>query len=125
MYILENGQIIRSFPVSTGNPDGTGTKAWSGQVGEYRGTFFAFGTYADYAWYLFEDNGSVLIHGAPYVIDQQGRRIYQELDALGQQPVSHGCIRMAPDDARWLTFWGPQGVPIVITPWTGGRPASP
>jgi lipoprotein-anchoring transpeptidase ErfK/SrfK len=34
-------------------------------------------------------------------------------------PVSHGCIRISPDDAEWLKSWNPVGVPIQITRWSG------
>lgn len=121
MYIFENGVEIRAIPCSTGDPANHGTKAWRGVVGEYVGTFFAYGTYADYAWYLFDDHGRIMIHGAPYILDENGQRVYLELDALGRYPVSHGCIRIHPDEALWLTFWNPKGVPIIITPWTGKR----
>ena len=120
MYIFEDGIEIRAIPCSTGDPSNHGTRGWEGVVGEYVGTFESFGTYSDYAWYLFKDQGSILIHGAPYELDEHGGRYYQDLDALGQRPTSHGCIRIHPDEARWFTFWGPQGVPVIITEWTGG-----
>jgi lipoprotein-anchoring transpeptidase ErfK/SrfK len=115
MYVYQNGAKIRSIPVSTGKPDqeSTFTPAWEGDVGRYVGTFFAFGTYADEAWYLFEHYGAMLIHGAPY-IKQDGVKVYQELDALGVRPMSHGCIRLPPDEAKWLTAWGPQGAHVII-----------
>ena len=110
------GQSVRQMPVSTGDETrGYRTPAWYGLVGKYWGTFHAFGVYADEGWYLFEDGGSILIHGAPYKwVD--GQRVYQELDALGNYPASRGCIRLSPDDAKWFTAWGPEGVPLVILP---------
>ena len=120
MYIFEDGIEVRAIPCSTGDPSNHGTRAWEGIVGDYVGTFFSFDTYGDYGWFLFKDQGSILIHGAPYVVDENGGRHYQDLDALGQRPTSHGCIRIHPDEARWFTFWGPQGVPVIITEWTGG-----
>jgi lipoprotein-anchoring transpeptidase ErfK/SrfK len=120
MYIFEDGIEVRAIPCSTGDPSNHGTKPWEGVVGKYVGTFESYGTLSDYAWYLFTDLGSILIHGAPYVVDEHGGRQYQDLDALGQRPTSHGCIRIHPDEARWFTFWGPHGVPVIITEWTGG-----
>lgn len=119
MYVYQNGVMIRAIPVSTGSPAQveTQTPAWEGNVGKYVGTFFAFGTYADDAWYLFEHYGAMLIHGAPY-IKQDGKKVYQELDALGVRPVSHGCIRLPPEEARWFTAWGPQGAHVIIKPLT-------
>ncbi len=116
---------LREMPVSTGDETrGYRTLAWYGLVGDYWGTFSSFGVYADEGWYLFEDAGSILIHGAPYKL-ANGQKVYEDIDALGAYPASRGCIRLAPEDAHWFTEWQPQGVPIVILPrdWserTGG-----
>jgi len=116
IHIYEDGVEIRTMPCSTGLPGPRmNTPAWKGVVGEYWGTFFAYDVYADDAWYLFKSLGSILIHSSPYTIEN-GVKVYQDLDALGVRPASHGCIRISPQDARWFTAWGPEGVPIVITP---------
>jgi lipoprotein-anchoring transpeptidase ErfK/SrfK len=119
MFVYENGVRIRTIPVSTGKPDQeeTMTPAWEGDVGRYVGTFFSFGTWADNAWYLFEHYGSMLIHGAPY-LKENGTKVYQDLDALGVRPASHGCIRLPPEEAQWFTDWGPQGAHVIIQPLT-------
>ena len=68
MIIAEQG-TIRLFPVSTGDPEKrTRTPAWNGYVGAYWGTFSSFGVFADEGWFLFRSNGSILIHGAPYLL---------------------------------------------------------
>ncbi len=121
MVVGEGDSILKIFPVSTGDPQKDGTPAWLGTVGKYWGTFeSADGSYADNAWYLFRHNGAILIHSDPYFM-MNGRREYIELDALGHRPASHGCIRMAPRDAEWLTMWNPKGVPILITPCNCGK----
>ncbi len=110
------GQRLREMPVSTGDETrGYRTLAWYGLVGDYWGTFSSFGVYADEGWYLFEDAGSILIHGAPYK-KINGQKVYEDMAALGAYPASRGCIRLAPEDARWFTEWQPQGVPLVILP---------
>lgn len=115
MYIFERGKLVRDIPCSTGLPDGDKyTPAWSGEVGEYWGTFFAFDVYADEAWYLFKSAGSILVHSLPYTW-QNGYKVYQGRDALGVHPASHGCVRISPEDAAWFTVWEPQGVPITVT----------
>jgi lipoprotein-anchoring transpeptidase ErfK/SrfK len=121
MTIWEPGKAARDLPISTGDEDqGYRTPAWYGLVGKYWGTFHAFGTYADEGWYLYDDpTGSILIHSAPYEL-VDGKKIYVDLDALGNYPASHGCIRLTPDDARWFTTWQPQGVPLVILPKKNG-----
>lgn len=118
MYIFENGVLTRTMLVSTGLPEsGKVTPAWEGRVGWFVGTFFSFGTYADEAWFLFEDG--FLIHSLPYLYDQQGNKVYQEADAQGTRPSSHGCIRLFPEDAKWLSEWNPSGVLITISdPYT-------
>ena len=110
------GEMLRTLPVSTGDETrGYRTLAWYGLIGRYVGTFNAYGVYADDAWYLFEDAGQILVHSAPYrLVD--GRKVYEELDALGSYPASKGCIRLLPEDARWFTQWQPEGVPLVILP---------
>jgi lipoprotein-anchoring transpeptidase ErfK/SrfK len=107
---------LRELPVSTGDESrGYRTPPWYGLVGKYEGTFQSFGVYADEGWYLFEDHGSILIHSAPYKL-VGGQKVYEDMDALGAYPASHGCIRLAPEDATWFTGWNPQGVPLVILP---------
>ncbi|HQJ52132.1 MAG: putative L,D-transpeptidase YciB precursor [Chloroflexi bacterium ADurb.Bin180] len=115
MYVYQDGVLIRTIPVSTGRPDQpeTITPAWEGEVGRYVGTFFSFGTYQDEGWYLFYHYGGMLIHGNPY-IKEGDQKVYQELDALGTRPASHGCIRLPPDEAVWFTSWQPQGAHMII-----------
>lgn len=123
MHVFEGWREIRIFPVSTGLPEShTETPEWSGRVGEYVGTFESLGTYQDDGWYLFSHGGSILLHGAPYVVDEAGHKVYSDLDSLGRRPTSHGCIRLAPADAAWLTTWDPQDVPVTITAWPSGEP---
>ncbi len=118
MIVAEDGIVIADLPVSTGDPERNYyTPAWAGRVGEYWGTFSAFGVSADNAWYLFKAAGSILIHGAPYVVEDGVKR-YKEMEALGAFPASRGCIRLRPEDAEWFTEWGPYGVPVIILPWT-------
>ncbi|MGQ9458215.1 MAG: L,D-transpeptidase family protein [Anaerolineae bacterium] len=116
MLVYEDGVLVKAIPCSTGIPGLHETPAWSGTVGEYWGTFFADGLYADDAWFLFQHRGSILIHSLPYTLEA-GMRLYEGEEALGKRPSSHGCIRIHPEDARWLKAWNPAGVPIVITPW--------
>jgi lipoprotein-anchoring transpeptidase ErfK/SrfK len=116
MFIFERGELLRDIPCSTGLPQpDTYTAEWSGEVGRYVGTFFAFDVYADEAWYLYyTPEGSILIHSLPY-LPQDVYKIYQDRDALGVRPASHGCIRIAPEDAIWFSAWNPEGVPITIS----------
>ena len=115
MYVFEYGKLVREIPASCGLPDSDKyTEPWSGQVGAYWGTFYAFDVFADEAWYLYMSVGSILIHSLPYTL-QNGYKVYQDRDALGVRPASHGCVRIAPEDAAWLTQWNPEGVEATVT----------
>jgi lipoprotein-anchoring transpeptidase ErfK/SrfK len=115
MYVFEQGQLVRDIPCSTGLPQSnTYTEPWSGPVGRYYGTFQSFGVWADEAWYLYQSLGGILIHSLPYTVEN-GYKVYQDRDALGVRPSSHGCIRIAPEDAEWFTQWNPQGVYTTVT----------
>ncbi len=121
MYVYEKGVEIRAIPVSTGAPATNAfTPAWAGVVGNYWGSgSFRNGLRADYMWYLFPGEwGSILIHSVPYTGAGESK-LYDRLDALGVEPVSTGCVRVSPEDAKWLTTWNPVGAPITITRWSG------
>jgi lipoprotein-anchoring transpeptidase ErfK/SrfK len=123
MHVFEGWRKIRELPISTGIPDPqTLTPEWSGFVGRYVGSFRSFGTEQDDGWYLFSSGGDILLHGAPYRLDGGGSKSYVDLEALGRRPSSHGCIRMDPQDAAWITAWNPEGVPVTITAWPSGQP---
>ena len=129
MFVYENAKLVRVLPVSTGLPVWDSfTPSFRGVVGYYMPTIWSFGQMADHAWYLFKATGDILIHGAPYTWDaERGVRVYSDLEALGERPASHGCIRLHPRDAAWLLRWDPRGAPIEITrypgviDWTTGR----
>ncbi|MFP3896556.1 MAG: L,D-transpeptidase [Anaerolineales bacterium] len=115
MYVFERGELLRDIPCSTGIPDADKyTPAWEGRVGEYWGTFYAFDVYADEAWYLYKSAGSILVHSLPYTWED-GEKAYQDWGDLGVRPSSHGCIRISPEDAVWLTEWNPEGVLMTVT----------
>lgn len=120
MIIVEEGEPKRTLSVTTGDPEqGWETPAWFGVVGDYWGTFQgAGGVRADDGWWLFQRGGNFLIHGLPYTLDESGHKHYAGSDDLGAAPASHGCIRLDPADAHWLTQWNPKGKPIIILPLT-------
>ena len=117
MYVYEDGAEIRSLPVSTGMlTSKTFTRAWEGRVGQDMGAVpVDGGMQVEQAWHLFPDVfGNILIHSVPYVEHDSGRT-YDQPEALGVRPSSHGCIRISEEDAAWLREWDPVGVPIEIT----------
>ena len=126
MYVYENGVEVRQILVSTGAPiSNRFTPSWQGAVGDSwgGGSIGDEGFYTDHMWYLFDGaEGSILIHSLPYTKDGADK-IYDQPEALGIYPASHGCVRISPEDAIWLKTWNPVDVPIKITRWTG--PISP
>jgi len=120
MLIVERGILKRILGVTTGDPaQGWDTPAWFGLVGDYWGTFQGTGgVRADDGWWLFQRGGNFLIHGLPYTLDASDQKHYAGRDDLGTAPASHGCIRLDPADAHWLTQWNPKGKPIIILPLT-------
>lgn len=122
MHVVEGGRLARVLPVTTGDPRyGWTTPAWFGVIGDYWGTFQGRGgVWADDGWFLFErPSGSFLIHGLPYTQTSAGDKVYKGAGELGALPASNGCIRLAPADAAWFSARDPQGVPIIILPYTG------
>lgn len=115
LYAYEDGVLIRAMPVSTG-VQMYYTPAFSGYVGYYVGTLYSEGLWADNAWYITKARGNIYIHSVPYTFSETGEKIFQGLEFLGVSPSSHGCIRLHPDDAQWLTDWNPEGAFILITP---------
>jgi len=122
MAVMLGGRLLRLLHVTTGDPRyGWETPAWSGVVGPYWGTFQGRGgVWADDGWWLFAGpGGNFLIHSLPYLLGPDGSKRYQGADALGVMPASNGCIRLAPEDAAWFTALDPEGMPIIILPYTG------
>ena len=114
LRVYEDGREVRTLPASTGQAPYY-TPAFTGRVRYYVGSFYSFGVWADDAWYVFMAAGEIYIHSLPYT-KSGDEKIYEGAEHLGVRPSSHGCIRLHPDDAAWLTAWNPGGVPIVVTP---------
>jgi len=113
LRVYEDNVQVRALPISSGLYPYY-TPAHRGYVGHYAPTIYGYGTLADHAWYLFEARGNIYLHGAPYTL-QEGGKIYQDLEFIGVKAVSHGCIRLMPEDAEWLTDWGPGGAYFIVT----------
>ena len=57
------------------------------------------------------DNAAIGFHDIP--IDDDGRKVQTKAE-LGT-PLSHGCIRQWPDDAKALWKFAPLGTTVVVT----------
>lgn len=84
-----------------------------------------FDVYGQYATRIV---GQILFHSSSYESDRKDTLIAEEFNKLGE-PVSHGCIRLTVEDAKWIYEYcrlgttveiyededpGPLGIPEVI-----------
>jgi lipoprotein-anchoring transpeptidase ErfK/SrfK len=122
MRVYNNGQLIKTFPVSTGREslptmDGVHIAIEKSQVvqmdsatvgvpkgspGYYNETVF---------WDVRISDGGEFVHAAPWSVAQQGHI-----------NVSHGCVNLSPANAEWFYRWSLRG--DVIDVYAGVRPPS-
>jgi lipoprotein-anchoring transpeptidase ErfK/SrfK len=116
MTITRNGKVEKTFPVSMGRPDGKHETK--------NGTYYVLEKFPDIImdsatygvpntspegyklkvqWAVRIDNSGAFVHSAPWSVADQGKR-----------NVSHGCINLAPDNAKWFYDNFGSGDPIVI-----------
>lgn len=104
--IATDGSLLYSFPMSSGSYGRT-------PPGEFR-------VYSRSRWttatsdpevtmpWMTRFNGGIGFHGIPL---KNGVPIYTP---LGIRPVSHGCVRMADDHARWIYNTIPNGTKVIV-----------
>jgi lipoprotein-anchoring transpeptidase ErfK/SrfK len=114
MTVSRNGVVEKSFPMSMGKA-GDETKNGTYYVLEKFPTVVmdsaTFGVPSDspqgYKVNVQNavriDNSGAFVHSAPWSVADQGRR-----------NVSHGCINLAPDNAKWFYDQFGSGDPIVV-----------
>jgi len=103
-YAYEDGKLIKVFLVSTGLP-GSPTVLGSYTIYQKLPSTRMVGPGYDlpnvpWTMYFFEGYG---LHGT-YWHHNFGH------------PMSHGCVNMQTDDAKWLYDWAPLGTPVLILP---------
>lgn len=114
--LIENGEIIRKYPVSSG--------AW--ETPTPRGTFQIYSKqtlrvsnqdvpYRMPYYMAFTKSKSHGLHALPYLGNEATNSDYwhEALDHIGR-PVSHGCVRLLPEDAKALYEWVSVGTPVII-----------
>ena len=120
MTVVRNGEVEKEFPVSLGKA-GHDTK---------NGTYYVLEKFADivmdsstygvpvdsaegYKTHVKDavriDNSGIFVHGAPWSVADQGNT-----------NVSHGCINLAPADAKWFYDNFGSGDAVVIKNTDGG-----
>lgn len=112
VYFIDRGHTIYEMYCSTGQDHGTpiGTFHIQQERGE---NFFnaASGEGANY-WTSFKNHGEFLFHSVP--VNQNGRYMVKEAEDLGKTAKSHGCVRLAIPDARWIYTYVPYNTKVVI-----------
>jgi lipoprotein-anchoring transpeptidase ErfK/SrfK len=116
MFLLEDGLPVNTYPISSGKaitPTPVGLfqvyrkqeLRISAQVIHYRMPYYL----------SFTKNGSHGMHALPYLGISPSSSWYwsEALDHIGI-PVSHGCVRLLPDDALALYEWAGVGIPVTI-----------
>ncbi|MEA4884692.1 MAG: L,D-transpeptidase [Clostridia bacterium] len=111
LTVMSGEQVVRRMTISSGK-DGTPTPSGVFHV-QNRGEWFFNSRYGQGAryWVSFLGWGAYLIHSVTCDANQQV--IAEEADLLGSK-ASHGCIRMAMEDARWFYETIPEGALLEI-----------
>lgn len=102
VYMYENGNLVHEVLVSTGLP------ATPTVIGEFK-------VYLKYQSQLMYGPGYYL-PGVPWVM-----YFYRDYGLHGAywhnnwgNPMSHGCVNMPIEEAKWLYMWAPIGTPVTV-----------
>lgn len=115
-----NGQVVRTMPTSMGKPaDATPTGTYV-LMEKYNHMIMDSTTYGlalenggyktPVDWAFRMSNSGIFFHGAPWSVGDQGRR-----------NVSHGCLNLSPENAKWVFDNSKQGDVVIVT--NSGGPA--
>lgn len=109
------GSIARQMICSTGAEDATPSGTYimpEVQKEDEREEWYYIGKYQLYVQYASRIVDDILFHSLPS--EQKGENPTSDsLEGLGS-PVSHGCIRLRPADARWIAENCPAGTQVHI-----------
>lgn len=108
-YVYKDDMVIREMKCSTG------VKSSPTPVGRFligdRGKYFYSPKYKQGAYNWVRFNKNYLFHSVP--TDNSGKIIKSEEKKLGQL-ASHGCIRLAMQDSKWIYDNLPKGTLVII-----------
>ncbi|MFI9006665.1 Ig-like domain-containing protein [Actinosynnema sp. NPDC053489] len=115
-----NGQVVRTMPTSMGNAENatpTGTYVLMEKHDHmvmdsrtYGLALDAGGYVTPVDWAFRMSHSGIFFHSAPWSIGDQGHR-----------NVSHGCLNLSPENAKWVFDNSKQGDVVVVT--NSGGPA--
>ena len=115
MQVMRNGKLEKTIPVSMGRPDGDHDTRMAritcsrssphrhGLLDVRRACQFTQGYKLNVQLAVRIDNSGNFVHSAPWSVGDQGKR-----------NVSHGCINISPDNAKWFYDNFGSGDPVVI-----------
>ncbi|HEX3026083.1 MAG TPA: L,D-transpeptidase [Clostridia bacterium] len=108
VYDADN-RVIKKFVCSTGAP-GTDTPTGTFHI-QARGKSFFSQKYQEGGYYWMQFYGNYWFHSIPF--DKERIIIPTEAVKLGEK-ASHGCVRLAIDDEKWMYNNIPKGTKVVI-----------
>ena len=103
---------IKTFKCSTGlnaTPTPKGTFWATGPRTEWY-YFKEFDCWARYAWTI---DGGILFHSVIYSSKSESSLRRGTVSQLGRK-ASHGCVRLAVEDAKWIFKNCPAGTPVIV-----------
>jgi lipoprotein-anchoring transpeptidase ErfK/SrfK len=107
--VYYNDNLIKRLKCSGGtaeNPTITGTFTTNKKI------YYAWvPKFNEGAYYWVRFYGAYLFHSVPF--DKNGNMIAEEASKIGT-PASHGCVRMALEDAKWFYETLPLGIKVTI-----------
>lgn len=113
VYVMNGNKVLYTMYASTGSKDSP-TPTGTFQIQAERGEFFYNASSKEGAkyWVSFKDHGIYLFHTVP--TDKNGNFIEEEANQLGKEAKSHGCVRLAVPDAKWIYDKVPEGMKVEI-----------
>lgn len=107
--------IVRQMICSTGVNECTpvGHFTLNQRNSAERTEWYAIPAYDCYVQYVTRIIGGYLFHSLPYA-EEDETTLDTEAAALLGTPASHGCIRLRPEDAKWIAKNCPNGTPCHI-----------
>ncbi|GKX68553.1 L,D-transpeptidase [Inconstantimicrobium mannanitabidum] len=103
----QHWSLINSFTCSGGLPGGKETVTGQFTV-QAKGSWFFSSKYQQGGKYYTQFCGNYLFHGLPM------NRYYKVVDWTLGKPASHGCIRLAVSNAKWIYNYMTYGTKVYI-----------
>lgn len=110
----EYSVLVREMICSSGIEETDRSPRGTFTMGTDYKRFAYFVNFGCYAQYWSQIKGRIYFHSVPYSERDDRYLIEDEFFKLGT-PASHGCIRLAPDDAQWIYLYLCPGSTVIIT----------